>query len=241
MPTALLLGGTKGLGLELAREAVRRGTDPIIYGRSTDNAAALPGVEYHPLDSHCSGSIDQAAMPSRYVDYYFWVAGAFHKARLEDSTAEDIGLLTDLHFRSPVLFLRRFLRHQTGPFHLVTIGSVSSLRLREDEALYCGLKGAKAAFTRNFAPELLRDRPGSRVTLINPGGLNVLTFWEAYPQDLTGFLDPAEVAKQIWTIMDQQKQPFLEVQIMRRKPVVAGSPPVVEYGPQCPEILTSNT
>lgn len=240
MVSALLLGATKGLGLELAQEGMRRDVLPIIYGRSAEdpNTAldAPAGSKLHSLDLHSISSIKQAAMPEAPVDYFFWVAGAFHKSPLEQTSPADIDLLTDLHFRGPVHFLQRFLQHQSEPFHLVTIGSVSSWRLREDEAMYCGLKAAQAAFTRNFAVELTRDRPGSRVTLVNPGGLNVPTFWEKAPQDLRGFLDPATVAEFIWSILVARTEPYLEVQVMRRKPVVPGSAPVVEYGPRCPEV-----
>jgi len=241
MASALLLGATKGLGLELAREGVRRRVVPIIYGRSAGEPNAVSGAPsgatLHRLDLQSAESVMRAPLPDRPVDYFFWVAGAFHKGPLETTDPADIDLHTDLHFRGPVHFLHRFLRHRTEPFHLVTIGSVSSWRLREDEALYCGLKAAQTAFTRNFAVELVRDRPGSQVTLVNPGGLNVPTFWEKAPQDLTGFLDPAVVARSIWDSVAAQREAFVEIQIMRRKPVVAGSPPIIEFGPRSPEVL----
>lgn len=239
--SALLLGATKGLGLELAREGVRRQVSPVIYGRSTEHPNAIAdapeGAVLHRLDLQSQDSVMQAHLPDHPVAYVFWIAGAFHKAPLERTAPADIDLHTDLHFRGPVQFLRRLLVHRPEPFHLVTIGSVSSWRLREDEALYCGLKAAQAAFTRNFAVELARDRVGSRVTLVNPGGLNVPSFWENAPQDLSGFLDPTVVARFIWDTVKAQTEPFLEVQVMRSKPSVAGSPPIIGYGPRCPEVL----
>lgn len=242
MLSALLLGATKGLGLELAREGVLRQVSPVIYGRSAEQPNAIAdapkGAVLHRLDLQSQDSVMQAPLPDRPMAYVFWIAGAFHKGPLERTAPSDIDLHTDLHFRGPVHFLRRLLAHQPEPFHLVTIGSVSSWRLREDEALYCGLKAAQTAFTRNFAVELTRDRVGSRVTLVNPGGLNVPSFWENAPRDLSGFLDPAMVARFIWDTVKTQTEPFLEVQVMRHKPSMAGSPPIIEYGPRCPEVLS---
>ncbi|MGF6813116.1 NAD(P)-dependent dehydrogenase (short-subunit alcohol dehydrogenase family) [Paraburkholderia sp. Clong3] len=241
MTSALLLGATKGLGLELAREGARRQISPIIYGRSVGNPNAITeaphGATLHRLDLQSRDSVMQVPLPDQPVAYVLWIAGAFHKAPLEHTDPDDIDLHTDLHFRGPVHFLHRFLRHRLEPFHLVTIGSVSSWRLREDEALYCGLKAAQTAFTRNLAVELARDRPGARVTVVNPGGLNVPTFWEKMPQDLSGFLDPAMVARFVWDSVAEQRGPYREIQIMRPKPAVVGSPPLIEYGPRCPEVL----
>ncbi|WP_175919743.1 SDR family NAD(P)-dependent oxidoreductase [Burkholderia pyrrocinia] len=245
MTSALLLGATKGLGLELARDSVRRRIAPVIYGRSADQPGAIAdapqGATLHVLDLQIPDSVAHAPLPEHPVGWFFWIAGAFLKAPLARTAADDIDLYIDLHLRGPIQFLRRFLRHQAGPFNLVTIGSVSSWRLREDEALYCALKAAQAAFTRNLAVEMVRDRPGSRVTLVNPGGLNVPTFWEKAPQDLTGFLDAGVVARLVWDAAMSQSAPFAEIQVMRQKPVVPGSAPVVEYGPRCPEIVAPGT
>ncbi|MBF0145350.1 MAG: SDR family oxidoreductase [Magnetococcales bacterium] len=244
MTSALLLGATKGLGLELAREGARRNLSPIIYGRSASEPNAIteipPQAVLYPIDLHSAERVQHAPLPTTPVAFFFWVAGAFHKGPLQQTEPSEIDLHTDLHFRGPVQFLRRFLRHQAEPFHLVTIGSVSSWRLREDEALYCGLKAAQTAFTRNFAVELVRDRPGSQVTLINPGGLNIPTFWEKWEStapDLGGFLDPGQVARIIWDLTLTQTEPFRETQLMRRKPHGSGVDPIIEHHPRCPEVL----
>ncbi|MBF0109948.1 MAG: SDR family oxidoreductase [Magnetococcales bacterium] len=243
MTSALLLGATKGLGLELAREGARRNLSPIIYGRSAGEPNAItetpPGAKLYVIDLQSPEQVRRAPLPDTPVDFFFWVAGAFLKAPLQQTDASQIDLHVDLHFRGPVQFLRRFLCHQAEPFHLVTIGSVSSWRLREDEALYCGLKAAQTAFTRNLAVELVRDRPGSRVTLINPGGLNIPTFWEkweATAPDRHKFLDPVAVARIIWDLAMAQREPFRETQIMRRKPHGPGVDPIIEHRPRCPEI-----
>ena len=97
--------------------------------------------------------------------------------------------------------------------------------------MYCALKAAKAAFTRNFARELVRDLPGSKVTLINPGGLKTPNFWKNSGQDISKFMDPNEVAKIIWNEIERQEEPFKEVNILRK----SDGGHNISYGPRIPE------
>ena len=139
------------------------------------------------------------------------------------------------HFSGPVrvlqllhLGLHYTLKH---PYHLITIASTSSWKIRENETLYCALKAAKAAFTRNFARELVRDLPGSKITLVNPGGIKTGLF-KGTDQDISNFMDPDLIARIIWNDVIGQTVPFQEVQIMRNDD---GSP-IVSYGPRVPEM-----
>lgn len=102
--------------------------------------------------------------------------------------------------------------------------------MRENETLYCALKAAKAAFTRNFARELVRDLPGSKVTLVNPGGIKT-DFFEGTNTDTSNFMRPSVVAKIIWDEIGIQEGPFKEIQIMRNDD---GSPNV-SYGSRASE------
>lgn len=237
MSRAVIVGGTRGLGLELCRAAADDGIQPIVYGRSAEQNEDLPaGAVRHELDLADPEQPSSVEIEAEDVDYFFWVAGAFLQKPLEETTDHELQAMSRLHFTGPVTFLRRFHQQKRGPYHLITIASCSAWRLRSNEAIYCGLKAAKAAFTRNFANDLLAARPGSHATLVNPGGLSTPHFWGAYDMDLSGFLDPAAVARFIWNHARGQVHPFDEIQILRRKPVVPGESPEITFGPRLPEL-----
>lgn len=239
MTSALLLGATKGLGFELAVEASRRGIVPIICGRSVDDLADSPGLpanaKLRMLDFESETSVQAFALEEEPHDYVFWVAGAFLKKAHAALTDAEIDGMIDLHLRGPMKLMRRYLSRTRNSFHLTVIASCSAWRRREQEGLYTAVKAAQAAFARNLTPELVADRPGSKVTLINPGGLRVPTFNREL-MDGERFLDPARVAALIWDAMLGQTCAFLELQILRPSNAGANPTPVIVTGPVAPEM-----
>ncbi|WKE68285.1 SDR family oxidoreductase [Streptomyces sp. WP-1] len=133
---AAVLGGTRGLGRELAREAMRHDCGVVVYGRSAApaeapaaevpeaetlaaevTAAAVPAARAQPLRARALDLTDPAAVDA--VDlaelrgpgplYLFWVAGEFRKQPLAETAAEDADRLTALLWQGPVRLLRRLL------------------------------------------------------------------------------------------------------------------------------------
>lgn len=243
---SLILGGTKGLGRALAIESLARGITPIVTGRSAEEASADPalaGAEFRKLDLSDPADVLDGKLYAGLEDagYVFWVAGAFLRKPLTDCSLQELTDMTELHFVGPVAVLAaihrimkmaRPLADEPGhPYHLVTIASTSSWRMRENETLYCALKAAKAHLTRNFCREMARDLPGSKATLVNPGGLKTPNFWGTTGQSIDKFMEPAEVAAIIWERARAQAKTFDEYQIIRNDD---GSPRV-EEGARMPE------
>ena len=236
--TALILGGTKGLGLSLAGEAgaVRKNIWPVVLGRSSPYNLPFK-TRSIKIDLTNQASITNFFQENIYssFDYIFWNAGIFLRKPLSSYSGEELDKMISTHLLGPIQFLRLWHLLQLkskAPYHLITIASTSSWRIRENETLYCALKAAKAAFTRNFARELVRDLPGSKITLVNPGGIKTPNFWQNSGQDISKFMDPDAVAKIIWSEVEGQRDSFKEVQIMRND----DGNPNVSYGPRISEL-----
>jgi NAD(P)-dependent dehydrogenase (short-subunit alcohol dehydrogenase family) len=247
MSRSLILGGTKGLGRSLALESVWRGLEPLIVGRSVDQAKQDPAMA---MVSHLLFKADLSdpysllsEMNGPYwqeITHVFWVAGIFSRKPLAKMTTVEMRQMIDTHLYGPLgtlSFLHRLqqqarpLAEPPGqPYHLVVIASTSSWKMRENEALYCALKAAKAHLTRNFARELVGDLPGSKVTLVNPGGIRTPNFWQGTDQAMGQFMDPDELAVVIWDQVMAQSEPFQELQVPRDDQ----GKPVVIRGPQPP-------
>lgn len=235
---ALILGGTKGLGLSLAWEADRRQIKPIITGRSAGDKkvkAILPSDSVGIyVDFRLNADITLKPQALADLDYVFWVAGVLKEKPLKDFTYKEIMEMTEIHYTGPIEFLRNLTRNQFNrkkSFHLITISSTSSWRIRDNQAIYCSLQAAKSAFTTNFSRELARDLPGSKTMLVHPGGMKTDLF-KGTNTDTFNFMDTDVVAKIIWDEVESQRSSFKELQIMRNDD---GSPNV-SYGPRTPEL-----
>ncbi len=241
-PCALVLGASKGLGLEIARQAKERDMIALAVARSVTGSYATmhegwvgkraditdPGAVVDILDLHREFDIT----------HVFWVAGIppkgtgvqGQKQSFMGHGREDVEAMFQTHLIGPINILRECMRRVwRTPIHLVTVASTSSYRLRENETLYCTVKAAKAHFTRNFAAELARDLPGSKTTLVNPGGMR--TDFLKHTADVSNWMDPAVIAEIIWNRVGLQTSSFTEFNILRQPD---GSPNIIE-GPQTPE------
>jgi len=238
MKNASIITATRGIGIFLAKHAQALGINSQTYGVACGNVGVsnnLPAEKVdHLIDIDCKPNLD--AVQFQPSSFLIWSTGAFLKVPLGEMTDSHVDTLSELHYNIPLKLIRRFHQQNTAPYHLIVIASCSSWRLREQEAAYCGFSAAKATFARNVAGDLKRERPGSKVTLINPGGIRTPFYYEL-EEEGTGFIDQNWLADYIWSAVLNQKRTFDELQILRQKPIVAGKPPLIELGQKMPEVL----
>jgi len=208
-PTAIILGGTTGLGREIALHCLERGIEPLILG---------PGVNRLHLDHelcdvkrfyvnleqieswrHVHGDV-VSCLTQRRVTHLFWVSGVAQTKPLSKMTARDVARLTSIHVHGPLIVLRdilNLLMVLSSPLHFVVISSTSAFKRREGEEIYCAVQAAKAMFAAQMAGTLHRELPGSMTTLVMPGGMNT-PFWKGTDKDASAYMDPAIVAGHIF-------------------------------------------
>ncbi|MDP2598590.1 MAG: SDR family oxidoreductase [Candidatus Liptonbacteria bacterium] len=234
---SLILGGTKGLGRAIAKVSIARKIRPIVVGRSAVEArkdTELADALFYRADlsdpNDACGVADGLygsgglglGLDRNKLDFVFWVAGRLIRRDFSRMSIQDARDLMDTNFFGPLFAIQAIHRLMKPflakglPYHLVVIASTSSWRIRDSEAIYCASKAAQAHFTRNFARELVRDLPGSKVTLVNPGGIRTELFKDA-GQDVSKFMDPDVVAAIIWNKVLRQRKSFVELQIMRNE------------------------
>jgi len=233
---ALILGGTKGLGRELAAKALKYGFTPIIVGRTAEECRSdqtLAGAVFVSANLAAPYAAPLAVIPvlaGLDVSHVFWTAGIFLKRPLGSCETSELDEMAKTHFLGPVATLRDVHKTLPGPYHLTVVASTSSFRMREHETVYAALKSAKAQFARHFAKELAAERPGSKTLLVNPGGMKT-GFLASAGIDASKMMEPAIVAELIWVEVTMQRTAFCELNVMRTED---GSPQLV-YGPQRPE------
>lgn len=233
-----VLGGTKGLGFEIAKRALDGTHVPdalvLVAGR-TKPPITPPHMGFIPVALHKKRAF--SLRNAHAFDHIFITAGALRKGPLIDCIAAEIEETCRVNFSGPVAVLNDLLLRQLvakHPCHVTIVSSISSWKCRSDEAIYGAMKAAMAQFARNLGRELPHELPGSSVLLVNPGGMKT-PFWDSSSTtDTRLFMDPEQVADIIWKQALEQcasKQPFQEIQVHREPD---GSPRV-EHGPRAPE------
>ena len=240
-PHALILGGTRGLGREIALELMRRARAdapdgqapwPVVFGRGAEAAKADPaleGVSVHELELAEPDSAETvlATIPScGSVSQVYWVAGEYHRGPFAEQSVEKTAHMLAVHLLGPLSVLGALHRRAKAgkePYDLVVIGSVFVHKPGKQHAVLAAAKAAKANFTRVFAHELAADLPGSRALLVNPWAMKT-GFFEGYAMDtkaIATFMEPADVARivldRLETVPRDAKPPMLELTLDRDK------------------------
>jgi NAD(P)-dependent dehydrogenase (short-subunit alcohol dehydrogenase family) len=238
---ALIIGGTTGIGRELAIYAHEENiATPIITGRSAVTMDDAPvGMCRVNLDLENPGSIDACVreLPQR-IDYICWVAGQFLRKPFADTCRDEVDRMLDIHLRGPLVLLQALHANavrqtrigRPSKYHLIVVSSAAAWKCRSNQAIYSMVKSAQSHFARSFATELGRDLPGSRVSVAHPGGVNTPTFWRGTVQKLDGFLSPRDVAVAIWGRALSQHDIYDEYHLLRSR----GGELRVEAGPMLP-------
>ncbi len=228
--TALILGGTRGLGRAIAlrclankdAEGKSDPITPIVVGRTATTAQQTPAfdgslfvtADLSKVDEHARvfDFLDAAKVKPRYV---FWTAGVFHRGPLINTSSVDVDRLTATHFTGPINFLREFHRSRVmsadkQPYRLAVVGSVLAYKTpHRPQAVFSALQAAKVGFARAFAHELSRDLPGSSCLVVNPWGMKT-GFFANSDIKTDGLMDPAEVANIIFVSFGS-----LEINLLR--------------------------
>lgn len=240
MKRALIVTASQGLGLELALISSKFNIQSQVHmvnqkgvGEIINNDAIEP--DYLTDASH--PYVQQNYSES--YDFFVWCTGVFLQKPISKINDFELDTLIDLHYRLPIKIIRDFHTQQKVPYHFIVIASCSSWRLRNNEPIYCGLSAAKASFARNFANDLIKEMPGSKSLLVNPGGLKTPFFYEDPNVSTNGYLNQNKMAEFIWRQSLSQNMPFTEIQYLRDKTNSSEEvEPIIEYGVRSPEILT---
>jgi len=188
----LIIGGTTGLGLELAKKYNQRGNNVIVTGRKEIQEA----FDFQRFD--LSGA-DLAVRVAEFVnalptiDTFVYAAGYFQEGRVTDLSEDEIEEMINVGGRGLIYFVKSLLDKQDKLNELVTITSTSQWTPRQKEPIYNFAKAGAAHFSNAMA----EDGRVAKVLVVGPAGMRT-AFWDGVQRDdLDEMLDPAWVAEQI--------------------------------------------
>ncbi len=209
----LVIGGTSGLGLELARRFEQDGDDVWVTGRHDPAVAEL---NYEPFDltgEDLPERISDLFMRVPHLNRLVYAAGFSQEKPFTELAAQDIKDMVDVGALAPMYFLWHVLRTQGGLGELLMITSTSAWTPRPLEAPYNFVKAGEALYAEAMAKSGLIGR----TLVVGPSGMNT-PFWEGSGRgDVDQMLDPAWVADEIMGLRGLQHI-FASARILRNPP-----------------------
>lgn len=174
--TAVITGGTTGIGLATAKRFVEEGAYVFISGRRQpeldlavkeigDNVTGVQGdvSKHEDLDRLYAAVADSG----RGIDVVFANAAVADVARIGDITEEHLDYQLDVDFKGVVFTVQKALPLLNDGGSIILNSSNTNAKGDEGIGVYAAIKAALRSFARTWANEL-RDRK-IRVNVVSPG------------------------------------------------------------------------
>jgi short-subunit dehydrogenase len=209
---SIISGGSSGLGLEMAELLIKAGKKVIILGRDTrkldkaivrlNNASNQDNAESFVCNIGEEADIKKLGkylIDNDYiVEYLFNNAGRGLFTKATNTTSALIDAVFEPNLKGLILLTTEVLRitPENEELSIVNIMSTSALLGRAEESIYCAAKWGARGYTEALRTELKGTK--RNIIAVYPGGMRT-GFWQvtAHNRDISGFMDPAEVAEKI--------------------------------------------
>jgi NAD(P)-dependent dehydrogenase (short-subunit alcohol dehydrogenase family) len=180
--TALITGGTSGIGLSTARLMLEAGGKVLIIGRNAEKGkAALTELgyskkclEFFQADvskvGDCQSSVKKVVELFGKLDVVVNSAGIYESSSIENVDEETYNRIIDTNLKGTFFICKNAvpeLRKSKGV--IVNVSSDSGLQGNPLETVYCASKGAVTIFTKALAIDLAREN--IRVNCVCPGDI----------------------------------------------------------------------
>ncbi|WP_410621288.1 SDR family NAD(P)-dependent oxidoreductase [Amycolatopsis sp. cmx-8-4] len=180
--TALITGGSEGIGLGIADAFAREGADLVLLARDPGKldavAARLHGASVRTVAVDLAEPDALAALPADLaVDVLVNNAGVTHLKSLEDTTPADFDAMVRVNLSVPFRLVQRLLPGLVAARgSVVNISSYWGTKMvaGRPASVYSATRGALNSFTQALASEL--GPAGVRVNAIVPGSVRTPAF-----------------------------------------------------------------
>jgi NAD(P)-dependent dehydrogenase (short-subunit alcohol dehydrogenase family) len=189
MKHALVVGGSSGLGLEIARR-LTADYAVTVTGRGRKRPEGLRFCALSITDRPTLGQdVLELVQELPHIDLLVYTIGSSQIGNITALTAAAMRQTVLEGIVAPALLVCEILLRQGHLESLVVVSSTSGSTPRKLEPIYSASKGG----LEMLANSLALDERISHTLVVAPGGMDT-EFWEGTSQDTTGFLAAAHVA-----------------------------------------------
>ena len=189
--TAVITGGTEGIGLATARRFVEEGAYVFITGRrqiELDQAVKAIGGNVCGVQGDVARLADldrlfeTVAKVKGRIDVVFANAGVVELVPIGAVTEEHFDTLFNINVRGTLFTVQKALALLNDGGSIILNGSVASVKGTAAWGVYAASKAALRSFVRTWTTDL-KDRR-IRSNLVSPGSINTPQ-WRRQPSDVT--------------------------------------------------------
>jgi len=197
MPTAIVTGASRGLGLALSRALAERGWRLVIDAREAGPleaaAAGLPGVTALPGDvgdpSHRRALVEAAGERIDLLVNNASLLGPSPQPALADYPLDVLEAVYRVNVIAPLALIQLALPRLAEDARIVNVTSDAAVEPYEGWGGYGSSKAALEQLTAILAAE----HPARRVYAVDPGDMNTRMHQEAFPgEDISDRAAPEE-------------------------------------------------
>lgn len=164
--SVIVVGGTSGMGLAIARLVKSRGASVTVASRSSDKVAAVAtelGVAGKPIDTTDEASVRDFFAAVGIVDHLVITGSSVRTGTLKDAPLADGEFTFRSKFFGPYLCAKYAQINPTGS--ITFFSGILSRRPGQNDAVLAGVNAAVEAMGRALA----RDLAPVRVNTVSPG------------------------------------------------------------------------
>ncbi len=205
--TALITGGTSGIGLEIARELASQKANIVLLYRDVLKYELVCseikklGVSVDGIRCDLSDEAEvrkvQKIVSEISIDILVNSAGVFPIKSILNSTESDYDECFNVNVKAPFLLSKSVARQMVAKRwgRIINIGSSSCYNGSGETGLYCSSKHALLGLSRSLFKEL--KQYNIRTFNVSPGSTQTRMGVADTRQDFSTFITPQEVAKYV--------------------------------------------
>ena len=223
---ALITGGSRGIGLAIARRLGALGASLALCSRGTERLQAVTkeltdlGLDSFPVAADVTQALDVSALVERIgvqlgpVDILVNCAGVGIFGPFHERSEEEWNTVLNTNLKSVFLVSRavapEMIRRRRG--HIVNISSLAGKNAFPNGGLYCASKWGLMGLSNCMAEELRVH--GIRVSAVSPGSV-ATDFSSHVGRDIDKLLHPDDVAHAVAMILTEGPRSFISEVLLR--------------------------
>ena len=177
MTTALVTGGSAGIGLSIAEKLLAKGYDVVSLDIQPSNLRKVKHIQVDLTDPAATAKAVKGIKATTFIHN----AGVIRPALLADVKLEDFAALTNLHLAAPVILMQALLpAMKAANFGRVVLVSSRAVLGLPTRTSYSATKAGMLGMARTWALELAPA--GITVNVVAPGPIRTANFHSVVPE-----------------------------------------------------------